>query len=358
MRLIFRRKGNSTDHLVSRPITNGYLLLSTDPPIVYLMDFMLRSWRVSFRWIQELLHFKRASFLIGITWSHESDYLLKVLSRRVRRKQRLYPLHRYIFLTNTPAEAEYFKRFGLEAVCCNHNAFVSEYLYYPVPEEKRYAAIYDAALAPFKRHELASMVDNLAMISYIKADSSGYNALQVARDLKNATWLNDPLQSPNYWLDSSQVNRYLSQAKVGLCLSAEEGAMYASAQYLLAGLPVVTTRNAGGRDLFFDSEYVRWVDDDPDAVASAVDELCSLNIDPQMIRQRTLKCFAEHRTVLLDLVNEIVASRRPGEKWAESWPVELPNKLYSGGELTLGANLRSLLIPGSQPPWRRLQKKV
>ena len=43
-------------------------------------------------------------------------------------------------------------------------------------------------------------------------------------------------------------------SQVGLCLSKSEGAMFASIEYLLCGLPIVSTKSVGGRDIFFTDE--------------------------------------------------------------------------------------------------------
>ena len=53
-------------------------------------------------------------------------------------------------------------------------------------------------------------------------------------------------------MNDEEVNNFLNQCKVGIILSEVEGANYASIQYLLAGLPVVSTKSKGGRDVFFD----------------------------------------------------------------------------------------------------------
>jgi hypothetical protein len=104
--------------------------------------------------------------------------------------------------------------------------------------------------------------------------------------------------------------------------------MYASAQYLLAGLPVVTTHNKGGRDIFFHPDYVLWVEDDPEAVNHAVLELAANPPDPQAVRKRTLAMMAEHRMKLVSFVNDIYRQENCPDPWAESWPVGLPNKLF------------------------------
>ncbi len=61
-------------------------------------------------------------------------------------------------------------------------------------------------------------------------------------------------------------------------LSAEEGSSYASMEYLLAGLGVVSTHSTGGRDVYFDPDYCITCDPTPEAVRDAVAELRARNI--------------------------------------------------------------------------------
>lgn len=104
--------------------------------------------------------------------------------------------------------------------------------------------------------------------------------------------------------------------------------MKASVQHLLAGLPVVTTRNLGGRDVLFDKSYVRWVDDDPGAVAEAVDELVRLDLDPNAVRRAVLSKMAAHRERFAQWVCRTIEDEggEPG-RWRHGWPTGLPNRL-------------------------------
>ena len=126
--------------------------------------------------------------------------------------------------------------------------------------------------------------------------------------------------------------------------------MFASAQYLLAGLPVVTTRNRGGRDTFYDPDYVRWVEDDPDAVAEGVDQLCADPPDALEIRRRTLARFAEHRARFVDLMNAIYREEERERMWADRWPEGLPNKLH-GVHVPLRAQVTALITRRQVLPW-------
>ena len=101
------------------------------------------------------------------------------------------------------------------------------------------------------------------------------------------------------FLNHHQVRGVLNASRCGLALSAEEGAMYASAEYLLCGLPVVTTASRGGRHEFFHGDYVDVVEDTADAVAAGVARMIARDIDPNMIRKRTLLLMREHRGRML-----------------------------------------------------------
>ena len=81
-------------------------------------------------------------------------------------------------------------------------------------------------------------------------------------------------------------------------LSKAEGACYASAEYLLCGLPLVTTKSIGGRDVFYDDAYTLVVDDTPEAVREGVRQMIERDISPEFIRRETLKKLSPHRVLL------------------------------------------------------------
>ena len=333
----------------AKPPFRGYLVLSTNPPIIYMMDHLLRTRRNMMGLLLESLRRRHVSLVIALSWCYRNPHQIKWLAERVAYLQSRAPDHRFIILTNTTEEADLIRQAGLETVFCHQNVFLNEDLYYPMETAKKYDAIYDAALAPFKRHELARGIENLALISYVKSDVALHDTMRIADENRHAIWLNDPIDNPSSWLNETAVNHFLNQAKVGLCLSAVEGAMYASAQYLLAGLPVVTTQNTGGRDTLLDPAYTRWVEDDPHAVAAAAQELIELNIDPAFIRQETLKRFSTHRRVFLDLLNKIVREKTGG-LWANKWPSDLPSRLFSD-RIPFYKSFLSLHIQNSPAPW-------
>lgn len=79
--------------------------------------------------------------------------------------------------------------------------------------------------------------------------------------------------------------------------------MRASMEYLLAGLPIVSTRSVGGRERYFGTAYTRVVAPNPDAVAAAVADLRNQHLDRNAIRAHVSQILAFERHNLLLTLN-------------------------------------------------------
>jgi glycosyltransferase involved in cell wall biosynthesis len=217
-----------------------------------------------------------------------------------------FPNIRFIILASAEEEESLARSRGIDTLLCNHNCFLDERLIYPefnVP--KLYDAVYNGRLVPQKRYELAAHTPRLAVIASAYDVEKKY-ATKVLSAMLDVAYCNyDPASVVHRHLGQEQVRRILVQSHCGLALSAIEGAMYASGEYLLAGLPVVTTQSLGGRDVFFHPDYVITVDDNPEAVAAAVADFKRRSLDPVLIRNRTIALFREHRRRLVARLSEI-----------------------------------------------------
>jgi len=114
--------------------------------------------------------------------------------------------------------------------------------------------------------------------------------------------------------------------------------MYASMEYLLCGLPVVTTRNTGGRDVFFDPKYVCWVDDDAASVSEGVAELIRRKLDPEIIRRDTIEKMQPHRERFIRLIQSIYDHERAGRDFRSEWDNVFVNKMRHEGEMSAVLN--------------------
>jgi glycosyltransferase involved in cell wall biosynthesis len=233
---------------------------------------------------------------------------------------------------NTKAEVDLLRQYGEAAFFHNKTSVVSEETFRPVDGlTVEFDAIYNAQLTAWKRHELALGIERCAFVFYradVGSSTDDSEAAIIARHARLApghVFINqiDASNLP-FRLRPADVNKHLNRAAVGLCLSAVEGPMFASTEYLLAGLPVVTTPSRGGRDHYFDDEYCLTVPPDPRSIAEAVSVLKGRRIPRSYIRARTLERIEKDRRRFVDLINAIFAEAESWKRIAMPWPFRQP----------------------------------
>ncbi len=254
----------------------------------------------------------------SIGWSMESPrQVAKMLF--ILFKTRLFcPKVSFSILANTSKEYRLLRLLGVRTALCHQNCFIDEQVICIKPgAEKKYDAVYNAVLSRYKRHSLASNVKRLALITY-RFENTDYKA-HLDAHLDHPVWVNYPPGKQPVFLNNEQLVEAYNAAYAGLALSALEGAMYASTEYLLAGIPVVTTASKGGRDMYFTSYNSITVEDKPEAVAAAVLYLKASNKDPYIIREKTLDSMKRDRAVFIDHVNAIIRSKGLDYDIARTW---------------------------------------
>jgi len=194
------------------------------------------------------------------------------------------PLDHIWVLGNTRQEVEAARKAGFRASWVNHNVWLDERIFYPQPQEKIYRAVMVSQLAPYKRVSLAAQVKGLALVPsslfhlHQKVDVSMF---------VDATIIEKTPQGG--------IPVILNQSRVGLILSEEEGACYASSEYLLCGIPVVTTASRGGRDVFYTRENSYIVAPSEDDVARGVAWMIKQSPDPWSIHRAHVNLSHEMR---------------------------------------------------------------
>ena len=312
----------------------GYGVVSGDPPILYVavVGGSDQEYAICNKALTPLfsgLGKRRAYFLYKWRWYAEDSGQGEIVKRFEEVHTRKYPTHHFIHLCNTLRQQEVFREKGLTAEFINQNCLVDEKTFRPLPSVKKiYDAVYDARLKKYKRHELAGNIQNLALIyDYNPIVDIPEDMKSIKSRFRHAHYFNHGSDGTYQALSAEEVNRALNACKVGLCLSQREGAMYASIQYLLSGLPVVSTKSEGGRDVFFDDEYVEIVEDDADAVAQGVRNVLRANISPQRVREQTLKKIEKHRKRFQAVVQNIYEREGIQTNFTQEWEGVFFNKL-------------------------------
>ena len=266
---------------------------------------------------------REVTFLIPLSWHcNEASAAAKAAAIKAHRSR--FPAHELIVLGNTPEEVALLQAAGAKAFFANHNIFASEAVFHPLPDVNvEFDAVYNARPVPMKRHDLASLVERVAYISFVSPDQETLHSRDVVSDLQNVrpghVLANQIVDGFPRVMKATAVNAWLARASVGLCLSEEEGAMYSSIEYLLAGLPIVSTPSRGGRDVFFDRDYCIIAEPDPRTIREAVEALRDRNIPRAYVRSRTLAKLTGERQRFLAFIDEIKsrhgASRDDRTEW-------------------------------------------
>lgn len=266
----------------------GIYVLSEDPLVISMPDIGVP---VFTPWIPERL---RPHYLVFPTWTKEPfpEVLKSAWKLRSLRKSRL------TWMCSTPREARRLSMAGFRTLWCHQNLYCNECSFEIQPREKKYDAIYTAAIEPYKRIHLAAKIPSLCIISRSPDARSKLDALGMSHAHCNE-------QS----LGPMEVCKAINESRCGLALSAKEGGMLAFTEYLLCGLPVVSTPSIGGRHVFIDETNTRMVRPDADAVAAAVRRFAEEPVDPEAMRAGALRRIREFRAILADKVASITGER-------------------------------------------------
>lgn len=223
-----------------------------------------------------------------------------------------------ILFSDHPSRA-LFESHGFHGALVNQNAFLDENLFTPQITEKHYDAVYTARFAPFKRHFLARKVSKLALIA-------GRNYGVSVEDIPPHEFLNE---KP---LARDEVIEKINEARTGLCLSEHEGACYSSSEYLLCGIPVVSTWSHGGRDVWYNDYNSIVCDANEDAVAESVAKLGRLGRSPGRIRDIHIQQARGFRRNFVRLLSEIFLERNVTEDAEHYFRANFYHKMISSIE--------------------------
>ena len=258
---------------------------------------------------------EKFTLLLQLGWSAELPEVANELKMRLAEAKNAFPEARFIILANAESEIAVLKEFS-EVYLAQHNAFLDPRRY-PLAKsgKKQYDALYIARITPFKRHELAKNIQNLHLIGSFSEKERAYFETTM-KDFSHAHWTQK--------VSSFLIGREIGKAACGLALSAIEGAMFSCGEYTLCGIPVVNTRNLGGRDKLLPEFAVKVAEDSAESVAEAVEYWVKNPIAPEEIRQGFLAKALPQKEFVQDLVNTIAGKK-----------VCLPHKL----------NVRCRLLP-------------
>jgi glycosyltransferase involved in cell wall biosynthesis len=230
-------------------------------------------------------------FFVILGWQHDDWHALH--SKQAIQACDL-PLENFTILGNNYEDLIIFRDHGFSCIVVNNNCWLDSEKFAILSErQKLYDAIYVARLTPFKRHYLAQEVPNLALVvgelhGGSTADYTPPHAYKNTQELQD-----------------DEVLIKINQSRCGLILSDKEGACYASSEYLLCGLPVVSTHSLGGRSTWYNSYNSIIADATPQSVARAVKTMIDANPCPHKIRRQHIMLSQLFRQAFIDHLQSV-----------------------------------------------------
>ncbi len=211
-----------------------------------------------------------------------------------------YNINNIIFMCPNQYNMDICKKLGLQSILCNHNCFINENKFCIKNNERIYNAVLNCRPEKWKRPYLAKQVENLAIIKgYNFRKDEYYDMMQL-----NPIYINNDIR-----LSEEEVVDMYSKSMVGMILSEKEGACYSSSEFLLCGLPVISTSSVGGRDIWYNEKNSIVCDATEESVASAVktaiERLKSGEFNRTEIRKMHITQSFDHRMNLIDMTVKI-----------------------------------------------------
>lgn len=270
--------------------SGGICVLSSEPLVMATYD----SFVPALLDILPATLLKRSFFLVFSSWTKEPWSKAVATSWRLNR----IPRKRAVFMCSTFRETSRMNIVGFKSAFCHHNLFCNEDDYMTSSgEERRFDAVYTAVAHGYKRHHLSAkvrslylLISNLDRLSFL---AQSYDVIPPHNDRI---------------LTAREISAVYGDCKTGLALSAVEGGMRAATEYLLCGLPIVSTPSLGGRDAYYDRNNHIICGESPDAVADSVALAVSRDWDRALIRANAIKRSQEFRQTLSDTVRSITGT--------------------------------------------------
>lgn len=222
------------------------------------------------------------------------------------------PQDRLVLLINDRATYKAVRQLSVPALLVTTSAFLDFEIPHICDVPKCCRAIYVARLAQMKRHALAAKSRQTLFIGAADscwADTGWQRQLREICPLAVFRDVVPPLELPEV----------ICSAYSGLILSAVEGASRVAAEYQLCGLPVVTTREQGGRLEYLAPAFTSVVDDTADAVEDAVAFWHTNPPNPYIVRTAVLRTLRQHRQRFVAAVQEQLDIAQAGINFPRPW---------------------------------------
>ena len=248
-------------------------LFSTKPPWAYsnylLMSKLFDKNGLRIFFLENLDHnydalkfFTSNDFLLVSIGCYFDEYNFRLCKYIVENINPNIDKKKIIFFANECVQKKMAIDNGFNAIDFNQNALINRDIFKPVSKvDKIYNIVLNTRPDIIKRPWLAAEITDIAIIkgySYVQDRFWNLESLSPA-------FINEDRLSPE------RVNFIYNSSLMGGIFSEREGANYATGEYLLSGIPVLSTFSSGGRQEWLDDSNSILCNPDPYEIKMAAD---------------------------------------------------------------------------------------
>ena len=249
---------------------------------------------------------------VGICFYAWFSYFTDI-KKEIKKLNPDFNLKNIIFMTNNKGQTEEAINIGFDAIFCNHNAFLDEKSFVINNKiEKIYDCVFNGSPELVKRpYLLKSLAENCKMAiiqGYTWDKEYFWDLSQLSTKFINKF---HDISTPESRLTVPEVIDIYNKSKMGVITSESEGGSKVSGEYMLCGLPVLSTLCVGGREVWYNDTNTVICEGSSEGVLEGykqvLDKIDKGIFNSVEIRKGHLKMMGEFRKTFIDKVGEILA---------------------------------------------------
>jgi hypothetical protein len=240
---------------------------------------------------------------INVSW-HCSPKAIDVVNTKI--------CDNIIILANSQEEKDYYENIiDTDVLFCNKNAFLDENIYsIDMSIPKKYDLLINSCFSKYKNVHIASKCKNTIHIGYYNGSNITYPVFGKYLNFRN----NIKNKKNHSILTKPEIIKYSNESYVGGIFSLLEGQCRASSEYLLCGMPVVSPKSKGGRDVWYNEQNSIICDFTQESVFDCVNLAKQYVIDgtfnAETIRNNHILQSYDHRNTIMNYINDYLVDQK------------------------------------------------
>lgn len=198
----------------------------------------------------------------------------------------------------------------LTSCLANHNAFIDESVYnIDYTCEQKYNLVVSSSFTKYKNLHLIKKINNICTIGYYNEDTDKYNILSHISHTYCVNFEDKKRIKDNFkWIEPNVSCKHYNMSKIGGIFSTVEGACFSSSEYLLCGLPVLSCKCSGGRQIWYNDANSVLCENNINSVNKSfnliMDRYNKGYYNKEQIRENHIKLMEVHRDNLTNAILE------------------------------------------------------